>query len=102
MTTHRVPDSSAAAIERVLGTAAARSPAGQGAALHALYVCVCITEHPCPDWIIYGTDAGIGWRTWPDDLSKCTRRTAQTSIRTRQTCSLGSRAGRRTRGQAAP
>ncbi|WP_282072708.1 hypothetical protein [Janibacter hoylei] len=53
----------------MLGTAAARSPAGQGSALHALYVCACITEHPCPDWIIYGTDAGIGWRTWPDDLS---------------------------------
>lgn len=71
MTTKRQPrDPAVAPIERILSEAALRYPAGpwQGRARHVVYICACCTEGSSPDWVIYGTDDGIGWRRWPDDL----------------------------------
>lgn len=31
-------------------------------------ICACVTLNVSPDWIIFDTDEGIGWRRWPDDL----------------------------------
>lgn len=55
-------------IERILAGAVARSPAGPGRVSHVLCVCACIAEDWSPDWVIYGTDAGIGWQKYPDGL----------------------------------
>ncbi|WP_155855964.1 hypothetical protein [Cellulomonas sp. URHD0024] len=57
-------------IEVLLGGAALRNPAGswQGRARHVLTICACVTLDESPDWIIFDTVDGIGWRRWPDDL----------------------------------
>lgn len=31
-------------------------------------ICACVTMSESPDWIIFDTDDGLGWRRWPDDL----------------------------------
>ena len=63
-------DPAVASIERILEEAAVRSPAGswQGRVRHAVYICACCTEDASPDWIIYDTDDGIGWRRFPNGL----------------------------------
>lgn len=69
MTTASQPqDPAVDPIERILADATARSPAGPGRASHVLCVCACIAADWSPDWIIYGTDAGIGWQRCPDGL----------------------------------
>lgn len=57
-------------IEVLLSGATSRHPAGawQGRARHVLTICACVTLDESPDWIIFDTDDGIGWRHWPDDL----------------------------------
>ncbi|SDD05212.1 hypothetical protein [Nocardioides lianchengensis] len=63
-------DSAVGGIERLLGEAASRHPAGvwQGRAQHVLMICACVTLHGSPDWIVFDTVDGLGWRRWPDDL----------------------------------
>lgn len=63
-------DPAVAPIEQMLEEAADRSPAGpwQGRVRHAVYVCACCTTGTSPDWIIYDTEDGIGWRRFPDGL----------------------------------
>lgn len=69
MTTSSQPqDPAVDPIERILAGATARSPAAPKRVSHVLCVCACITAGWSPDWIIYGTDAGIGWRRYPDGL----------------------------------
>lgn len=59
-----------AAIEEMLDRAEARHRAGewQGRARHVLWICACVTLDRSPDWIIFDTDDGVGWRRWPDYL----------------------------------
>lgn len=61
-----------AAIEELLDRAQARHPPGdwRGRAQHVLHICACVTQDYSPDWIIFDTDDGIGWRRWPDDLTE--------------------------------
>jgi len=33
-----------------------------------IHICACCTANVSPDWVIYDTDEGIGWRRRPDDL----------------------------------
>lgn len=63
-------DPALALIEERLDRAAARQPAGdwQGRARHVLTICACVTVASSPDWIIFDTEDGIGWRRLPDDL----------------------------------
>jgi hypothetical protein len=63
-------DPAVARIEALLGDAASRHPAGdwQGRARHVVTICACVTLSESPDWIIFDTAEGIGWRRWPDDL----------------------------------
>lgn len=57
-------------IEALLRDAASRHPAGDwlGRARHVVTICACVTPNDSPDWIIFDTDEGLGWRRWPDDL----------------------------------
>lgn len=57
-------------IEELLEAAAARHSAGawQGRALHALNICACCTLDESPDWMIYSTKSGVGWRRLPIKL----------------------------------
>ncbi|WP_157571019.1 hypothetical protein [Nocardioides insulae] len=63
-------DPAVAFIEALLDRASTTHPAGawQGRARHALTICACVTPDHSPDWIIFDTEEGIGWRRWPDDL----------------------------------
>jgi len=65
-----VQDTAVEEIEALLSGAALRNPAGswQGRARHVLTICACVTTEESPDWIIFDTIDGIGWRRWPDDL----------------------------------
>jgi hypothetical protein len=63
-------DPAVALIEELLDAVAARDPVGDwsGPARHVLWICTCVTLDDAPDWIIFDTDDGVGWRRWPDDL----------------------------------
>lgn len=58
------------AIEDLLRAAASRHPVGdwERGARHVLHICACVTLDDAPDWIIFDTGDGVGWRRWPDDL----------------------------------
>jgi hypothetical protein len=57
-------------IEMVLSAAASRHPAGAlpGRVRHVMTICACVTPYRSPDWIIFDTDDGVGWRRQPDEL----------------------------------
>jgi hypothetical protein len=63
-------DSAVVLIEELLDRAATRHIAGdwRGRAAHVVTICACVTLDVSPDWIIFDTEDGIGWRRWPDDL----------------------------------
>ncbi|WP_159540428.1 hypothetical protein [Aeromicrobium sp. 9AM] len=63
-------DPAVATIEELLDRAATRHNAGdwRGRAAHVVTICACVTLKASPDWIIFDTEDGIGWRRWPDDL----------------------------------
>lgn len=65
-----VEDPAVGPIERLLRAAATRHPVGdlEGRTRHALHICACVTLDDAPDWIIFDTDDGVGWRRWPDDV----------------------------------
>lgn len=63
-------DPSVTLIEELLESASTRHNAGdwRGRARHVLTICACVTLDVSPDWIIFDTEDGFGWRRWPDDL----------------------------------
>lgn len=65
-------DPSVDAIEDVLRAAADRHPAGDwhGRTHHLLHICACVTIDDSPDWLIFDTPDGIGWRRSQDGLPR--------------------------------
>jgi|GEM_PF-2965894 hypothetical protein len=57
-------------IEELLETASARHPAGPWPerTLHVAHLCACYAMDDSPDWMIWGTESGVGWRRWPIKL----------------------------------
>ena len=58
-------------IEQILEAATARHPAGswEGRAQCVAQLCACYAMDDSPDWMIWSTESGVGWRRCPIKLA---------------------------------